>query len=101
MDEKAVSDDAVVVPMPREPVKYDGVVVVEMREPTVSCEVVAMMLVPSLLAVRIEFEGKASVAVRVPDVVTGEFVTVKAVGRERPTDVTEPLPVPEQTPFRA
>ena len=49
-----------------------------------------MMFVPSELAVRIVFAGKANVAVSVPEVVTGEFVTVKADGRESPTDVTVP-----------
>ena len=49
------------------------------------------MFDPSLLLVIMELAGKAKVAVRVPDVVTGEFVTVKADGRESPTDVTVPL----------
>jgi hypothetical protein len=89
-EENDVSDDAVVVPIPRDPKKKDGVVDVEMRDPTVSCDVVAMMSVPLADAVSIAPLAKARVAVRVPDVVTGEFVIVKAVGRDRPTDVTVP-----------
>jgi hypothetical protein len=53
-----------------------------------------MISVPSALAVSIAPLAKASVAVSVPLVVTGELVIVNADGRERPTDVTVPLPPP-------
>ena len=68
--------------------------VVAIKLPTVSCDDVAIMFVPSALAVRMEFDGKFNVAVRVPEFVTGEFVTVNADGRESPTDVTVPDPLP-------
>ena len=88
--------------MPILPKKYDLAVVEEIKFETVKLlDVVAIKSVPLLPDVRMEFAGKFSVAVSVPAVVTGEFVTVKAEGRERPTDVTEPLPVPVQTPFKA
>ena len=76
------------------------VVEVEIREPTVSCDDVAMMFVPSALAVRIAFAPNVTDAVRVPEVVTGEFVIVNAAGRDSPTDVTvpDPLPPPTQVP---
>jgi hypothetical protein len=76
------------------------VVEVEIREPTVSCDDVAMIFVPSAEAVRIAFAPKVTLAVSVPDVVTGEFVIVNAAGRDSPTDVTvpDPLPVPTQIP---
>ena len=79
-----------VVAIPREPVKKELEVVVEIIEPTVNWEVVAMMFVPSEDAVRIAFGEKFRVAVKVPDVVTGELVTVKAAGRDSPTEVTVP-----------
>jgi hypothetical protein len=47
--------------------------------------------------VRIAFDGNASVAVRVPEFVTGEFVIVNAAGSDSPTDVTVPLPAPLPT----
>lgn len=67
---------------------------VEINEPKVNCEVVAMIFVPALSAVKIELAPKLTVAVKVPDVVTGEFVIVKAVGKESPTEVTVPDPEP-------
>ena len=47
-----------VVAMPREPRKNESEVVVEMREPTVNCEVVAIKVVPAELDVMIEFPAK-------------------------------------------
>src|SRR5665213_86593 len=42
-----------------------------------------------------------NVAVSVPDVVTGEFVTVRPVGRESPTLVTVPEPPPVEVATNA
>ena len=78
--------------MERLPKNVDCEVVVAKMLPTVNCDVVAMMFVPSALAVKIAFAEKARVAVNVPNVVTGELVTVKAAGRDSPTDVTVPAP---------
>lgn len=38
----------------------------------------------------------ANVAVKVPEEVTGEFVTEKILGKDKPTLVTEPLPPPPE-----
>ena len=43
------------MPIPREPRKNDVFVVVEISEPTVSCDVVAMRAVPFAFDVMIEF----------------------------------------------
>jgi hypothetical protein len=48
----------VVDPTPREPTKKEALVVVEMREPTVSCEVVAMRAVPVELETMMELGEK-------------------------------------------
>ena len=48
----------VVVPMPRDPRKYELVVVVAIKFPTVSCEVVAVKAVPAALETMIEFGEK-------------------------------------------
>ena len=93
MEEKDVKLP-VVVPRPSPPRKKEDDVDVEISEPTVNCDVVEMMFVPSELAVKIALLANASVAVKVPDIVTGEFVTVKAEGRDNPTDVTVPEPPP-------
>ena len=58
-----------VVPIPRAPVKNDGVVVVEMSEPTVNCEVVAIRAEPFELEVMMEFGAKEMEPV--PPLVTG------------------------------
>src|SRR6266404_2331123 len=70
-----------VVPKDNPPAKNDWEVVVESKLPTVNCEVVAMMLVPSDDAVRIAPLAKDKEAVRVPEVVRGEPVMLKALGR--------------------
>jgi len=88
MDEpKFVTD---VVPKDNPPAKNDWEVVVESKLPTVNCEVVAMMLVPSDDAVRIAPLAKDKEAVRVPEVVRGEPVMLKALGRDKETEVTVP-----------
>ena len=46
-----------VVAMPREPVKKESLVVVEIKLPTVSCDVVAMSVVPALSEVTMELAG--------------------------------------------
>ena len=90
--------NGVVVPSPREPVKYDVDVVVEMREPTVSCDDVPTSPVPAALAVMIVFDGNDTPRARVPEVVIGLPEIVKPVGTEKSTDVTVPLLVPILTP---
>lgn len=45
----------VVVPIPRAPLKKEEEVVVEIRDPTVSCEVVEMRAVPAELTVTMVF----------------------------------------------
>jgi hypothetical protein len=78
-------------------------VVVARMFPTVSWDEVAAKPLPAELATRMALLGKVTVAVKVPDVVTGELVTVNPDGRERPTEVTvpEPLPLPTHVPDTA
>ena len=48
-----------VVAMPREPRKKESLVVVEIKEPTVNCDVVAMSVVPAEFDVMIELAANA------------------------------------------
>ena len=52
------SDGGVVVPIPSLPKKNDVLVVVEIKLPTVSCDVVAMRAEPSKFDVMMEFGEK-------------------------------------------
>ena len=58
-----------VVAIPREPVKKESLVEVEIKEPTVNCDVVAMRVVPAESLVMIEFP--ANVVEFVPPFETG------------------------------
>ena len=58
------SDGGVEVPIPSLPKKNDVLVVVEINEPTVSCDVVAISAVPFELEVMMEFGAKEVLPVR-------------------------------------
>jgi len=89
------------VPSDNPPAKNDWELVVESKLPTVNCEVVAMMLVPSEEAVRMALLAKAKLAVRVPEVVTGLPVMLKALGKDNETEVTVPEFCERQLPEMA
>ena len=81
--------------MDRLPKKVDCEVVVARIEPTVSCEVVAMSVVPDELEVTIEFAGKA--VALVPPLATDRAPVVVMVGETEPTTVKdEQVRKPEQ-----
>ena len=86
------SQDDVVVPRARLPMKYELAVVVESSDPIVSCEVVATSPVPAEFAVMIPLLGNKTPRARVPEVVTGLPLTVNPAGTDKSTDVTVPLP---------
>lgn len=65
-------------------------VVVEIRDPTVSCEDVAMIPSPVVLAVSIAPLANDTPRARVPLVVIGLPEIVNPVGTEKSTDVTVP-----------
>jgi hypothetical protein len=66
------------------------IVDVEIKDPTVSCDVVATRPVPAALAVIIPLLGNDTPRARVPDVVIGLPEIVNPVGTEKSTDVTVP-----------
>ena len=68
-----------VVAIPTLPKKYDELVVVEINDPTVNCDVVAIKVVPALSLVMMEF-GAKDVAL-VPPLETGS-VPVTCVVKE-------------------
>ena len=81
---------AVVVPMFNPPVSSERDVVVDRSDPTVSCDVVAIIPVPKELAVKIPFVAAKKDIARVPEVVTGEPETENPTGTVWATDVTVP-----------
>ena len=87
----------VVVPRPSLPVKKEELVVVEIKLPTVSGEVVAISPVPALFAVMIPFEGNNTPSASVPDPVIGLPDIVKPAGTDMSTEVTVPEPEPPPT----